>query len=50
MSGEFKLVKVERFRRIYLPKRFCERLGIGPGDYVKVYVEGSRLVIEKVRA
>ena len=43
------IVKVTRKRQITLPKEVCEKLGISPGDYVKVYVdEGNRVVVEKV--
>lgn len=42
-------MKVTRKRQITLPKEVCERLGISPGDYVKVYVdEDNRAVVEKV--
>ena len=41
-------VKVTRKRQITLPKNICDRLGISPGDYVKVYVdENDRIVVEK---
>ena len=43
------IVKVTRKRQITLPKEACDRLGIAPGDYVKVYVnERGRIVVEKV--
>ncbi len=42
------IVKVTRKRQITLPKEVCEKLNISPGDYVKVFVEGSRIVVEKV--
>jgi len=42
------IVRVTRKRQITLPKEVCDVLGISPGDYVKVYVEGSRIVVEKV--
>ena len=43
------VVKVTRKRQITLPKEVCDRLGIAPGDYVKVYVdEDNRVVVEKV--
>lgn len=42
------IVKVTRKRQLTLPKEVCDRLGISPGDYVKVYVEGNRVIIEKV--
>ena len=43
------IVKVTRKRQITLPKEACDRLGIAPGDYVRVYVdELGRIVVEKV--
>ncbi|RLF17803.1 MAG: hypothetical protein DRZ82_09385 [Thermoprotei archaeon] len=43
------IVKVTRKRQITLPKEVCDKLGISPGDYVKVYVdEDNRVVVEKV--
>ena len=43
------IVKVTRRRQITLPKEACDRLGIAPGDYVKVYVDKhERIVVEKV--
>ena len=43
------IVKVTRKRQITLPKEVCDKLGISPGDYVKVYIdEGNRVVVEKV--
>ncbi len=42
------IVKVTKKRQITLPKEICEKLGINPGDYVKVYVdENNRIIIEK---
>lgn len=41
------IVKVTRKRQITLPKEVCEKLNISPGDYVKVFVEGSRIVVER---
>jgi mRNA-degrading endonuclease RelE of RelBE toxin-antitoxin system len=32
---------------IVLPKQYAVNLGIGKGNFVKVHVEGSRIVIEK---
>ncbi|MCE4599063.1 MAG: AbrB/MazE/SpoVT family DNA-binding domain-containing protein [Desulfurococcales archaeon] len=43
------IVKVTKKRQIMLPKEACDRLGIAPGDYVKVYVDKhGRIVDEKV--
>lgn len=43
------IVKVTRKRQITLPKDMCDRLGIAPGDYVKVYMDKhGRIVVEKV--
>ena len=42
------IVKVTRKRQITLPKNICDRLGISPGDYVKVYIdENDRIIVEK---
>jgi len=42
-------VKVTRKRQVTLPKEVCERLGIAPGDYVKIYIdESNRVIVEKV--
>ena len=42
-------MKVTRKRQITLPREVCERLGIVPGDYVKVYVDkDGRVIVEKV--
>ncbi len=41
------IVKVTRKRQITLPKEVCDKLGISPSDYVKVYVEGTRVIVEK---
>jgi AbrB family looped-hinge helix DNA binding protein len=34
---------------IVLPKSYAVNLGIGKGDYVEVYQEEDRLIVEKVR-
>ena len=42
-------MKVTRKRQVTLPKEVCERLGIAPGDYVKIYIdESNRVIVEKV--
>ena len=42
------IVKVTRKRQITLPKEVCDRLGISPGDYVRIYVdEDNRIIVEK---
>ena len=42
------VVKVTRKRQITLPKEVCDRLGIIPGDYVKVHVgEDDKIIVEK---
>ena len=47
-SESMSVVKVTRKRQITLPKEVCERLGISPGDFVKVYIdEGGRVIVEK---
>ena len=43
-----RVVKVTRKRQITLPKEICDKLGISPGDYVRVYVDRSgRVIVEK---
>jgi bifunctional DNA-binding transcriptional regulator/antitoxin component of YhaV-PrlF toxin-antitoxin module len=37
----------ERSLTIVLPKIFSEKLNIDKGDFLKVQLEGSRLIIEK---
>jgi bifunctional DNA-binding transcriptional regulator/antitoxin component of YhaV-PrlF toxin-antitoxin module len=37
----------ERSLTIVLPKIFSEKLGIDKGDFLKVQLEGSRLILEK---
>jgi len=43
------IVKVTRKRQVTLPKEVCDKLGITPGDYVRIYIDrDGRVVIEKV--
>ena len=43
------VVKVTRKRQITLPKKICDKLGISPGDHVRVYVnEDNKVIVEKV--
>ncbi|HEY7080847.1 MAG TPA: AbrB/MazE/SpoVT family DNA-binding domain-containing protein [Nitrososphaeraceae archaeon] len=37
----------ERSMTIVLPKIFSEKLGIGKGDFLKVQLDNSRLILEK---
>jgi antitoxin component of MazEF toxin-antitoxin module len=32
---------------LLLPKRIAEELGLQNGDYLKCYVEGNRLIVER---
>ena len=41
------LVKVTRKRQITLPKKICDKLGISPGDYVRIYLSESKIIVEK---
>ena len=34
---------------IVLPKSFAIALGIGKGDFVKVYTDESKIIVEKAR-
>jgi AbrB family looped-hinge helix DNA binding protein len=42
-------VKVSRKRLAAIPKAVAEKLGIVEGMKLKLYVEGSRIVLEPVR-
>jgi bifunctional DNA-binding transcriptional regulator/antitoxin component of YhaV-PrlF toxin-antitoxin module len=37
----------DRSLTVVLPKIFAERLNIGKGDFLKVYVDDRKLVLEK---
>lgn len=52
MSDTIELRKVqaltgERSLTLVLPKIFSEKLHIGKGDYLKVWIEKNRLVLQK---
>jgi hypothetical protein len=38
----------ERSLTLVFPKQFALELDIGKGDFLKCYVEGTRLIVEKV--
>jgi hypothetical protein len=38
----------ERSLTLVFPKQFAAELGIGKGDFLKCYVDGKRLIVEKV--
>ncbi len=42
------IVKVTRRRQVTIPKEIGDKLGIKEGDYVRVRLEGERIVLEKV--
>lgn len=44
------MVKVTRKRQVTIPKEIGEKLGIEEGDYLKVRLEGNKIVMEKVRS
>ncbi len=45
------VVKVARKKQITLPKEVYDKLGISPGDFVRVYIdERGRAIVEKVVA
>ena len=49
MVTSLSIMKVTRKRQITLPKKICDKLGIIPGDYVKVYIDkNNRVIVEKV--
>jgi len=41
------IVKVTRKRQITLPKKICDKLNIAPGDYVKIYINDNKIIVEK---
>lgn len=45
MKEKPALRKISRGRQITLLPDFCEKTGIGVGDYVSVEMEGDRLII-----
>jgi bifunctional DNA-binding transcriptional regulator/antitoxin component of YhaV-PrlF toxin-antitoxin module len=52
MSEEIEIRRVqaytgERSLTIVLPKVFSERLRIEKGNFLKVHIEGGRLILEK---
>jgi hypothetical protein len=38
----------EQSLTLVLRKQFAVELGIGKGDFLKCYVDGNRLIVEKV--
>jgi AbrB family looped-hinge helix DNA binding protein len=47
MSGVEQLIKITSAGTISIPKDFRRYLDLQKGDYVKVIVEGDRLVVKK---
>jgi bifunctional DNA-binding transcriptional regulator/antitoxin component of YhaV-PrlF toxin-antitoxin module len=50
MSKEIRRVQAlqgERSLTIILPKAYASHLGIGKGDFLKITVEGTRLIMER---
>jgi len=47
VSGVEQLIKITSAGTISIPKDFRRYLGFQKGDYVKITVEGDRLVIKK---
>ena len=43
--GALTVVKVGLSRQVVIPKRFGERLGLAPGDYLKVELRKNHLVL-----
>lgn len=35
--------------QVVIPKHFMNRLDIGKGDYVKVFLDSNKIIIHKVR-
>ena len=38
----------ERSLTLVFPKQFAQELGVGRGDFLKCFTDGSRLIVEKV--
>ena len=47
MSEAEQLIKITSAGTISIPKDFRRYLGLQKGDYVKISVEGDRLIIKK---
>lgn len=50
MSKEIRRVQAlqgERSLTIILPKTYASHLGIGKGDFLKITVEGTKLIMER---
>lgn len=52
MSEDIEIRRVqsytgERSLTIVLPRIFSDKLKIGKGDFLKVYIENNRLILEK---
>lgn len=50
--SDFAVRKVQKlasgnFFQIVLPKKYMVRLGLDKDDFMKIYVEGNRIVMEK---
>ena len=48
MSKEEQLIKITSTGTISIPKDFRRYLGLQKGDYVRISIDGERLVIKKV--
>jgi AbrB family looped-hinge helix DNA binding protein len=40
-----RVVKIGRSRQVVIPKRIHDQLGLAPGDYLAVELEGDRVVL-----
>ena len=47
MKSEIK-VRISKKFTLYIPKAIVKAIGIKEGDYVKVKVEGSKIILEPV--
>lgn len=47
MSEAEQLIKITSAGTVSIPKDFRRYLGLQKGDYVKILVEGDRLIIKK---
>jgi hypothetical protein len=52
MSANIEIKKLqaltgERSFTLVFPKKYATELGIGKGDFLRCYVDGNRLIVEK---
>ena len=45
MNGSAAVVKIGVSRQVAIPKRIHDQLGLEPGDYLEVELEGDRVIL-----